>query len=157
MNIRKVTYTVYILVIILLMGYGIYYEFYDLKFGNFIQKEIVVTKMDNGAIRGGINYRIVDRENKTYFFSTTEFSKIFNSYDVRFGEASVFIKYNVRNNEIIEVSNGNENEKKKYFSLLFFIILLIILSPVMLVIFVVYLRRIVLNKKLLNDNISDTE
>jgi flagellar biosynthesis protein FliP len=155
MNIRKATFTLYILVFILLMVYGIYYEFYDLRFGNYLEKEIVVTKMDiRGVKGGGINYTIVDRENKTYFFSTTEASKILNDYDVRFGESSVFIKYNVRNNEIKEVSNGNETERKKYISWSFIIIMLIILSPVILVVVVVYLRRII-KKKLLKENISD--
>lgn len=141
MKLKKVTYALYIFIIIFLIGYGVYHEFFDWKLGNFIEKDIVAAKVDSKILRGGgIIYSIVDGQNNTYFFRTTEISEIIDNYPVRFGESSVTIKYNVKNNEILEVSNGFKTEKRKLIKWWLITIWLIIAATIIFVIYLASLR-----------------
>jgi hypothetical protein len=107
------TYIFYIVIILLALTFGTYYEFYNIQFDNFVDKSIVIEKVDRITGKSVTNYTVVDNEKNTYYFSRADFSVILDTFEVRQKWSTIKITYNTRNNEISLISDGRETEKSE--------------------------------------------
>lgn len=107
----RATYSFYIAIILLLLIFGAYCEFNSRQFDNFVDRNIIVKKVDRIPSKSVTTYTILDNENNIYYFSRANFSIILDTFEVRQKWTGIKITYNTRNNEITLISDGRETEK----------------------------------------------